>query len=114
MRAELIIIDPQNDFCDSKGSLYVTGADQDSIRLATMINRISKKLYDIHVTLDTHHFIDVAHPKFWVNSKQEHLKPFTLISHEDVMNGICTPYNPSLIHRMAEYTKKLKDNNRIR
>lgn len=33
MKIELLIIDPQNDFCDSNESLYVIGADKDMERL---------------------------------------------------------------------------------
>ena len=33
----LIIVDPQNDFCDKNGSLYVDGADDDMNRLAAMV-----------------------------------------------------------------------------
>ena len=60
MNIQLLIIDPQNDFCDPKGSLFVPGADGDMTRLATMIDRISPKLADIHVTLDSHHLVDIA------------------------------------------------------
>ena len=40
-QVHLLIIDPQNDFCSpDKGSLFVPGADQDMLRLATMVDRI--------------------------------------------------------------------------
>jgi nicotinamidase/pyrazinamidase len=62
-KIHLIVIDPQNDFCDAKnGSLYVKGADKDMERLSAMVNRIPEKLYDITTTLDSHHTIHVAHP----------------------------------------------------
>ena len=65
-RIELLIIDPQVDFCDpNRGALYVPGAEQDMKRLAKMIGRLRDKLADVHVTLDSHHFIHIAHPIFW-------------------------------------------------
>ena len=64
MQVELLIIDPQVDFCDPAGALYVTGADGDITRLARMVRRLAPKLDDIHVTLDSHHFVDVAHSDF--------------------------------------------------
>ena len=43
MDVRLIGIDWQNDFCDPKGSLFVPGADEDTIRCATMVKRLGKK-----------------------------------------------------------------------
>ena len=68
-KVDFLIIDAQNDFCDPKGNLFVTGADKDSVRLADVIKRMKKQINDIHATLDTHHLIDIAHPIFWVDSK---------------------------------------------
>lgn len=63
MKVHLVIIDPQIDFMDSKGSaLPVPGANADMNRLAAMIGRVGNKLEDIHVTLDSHRIIDIAHP----------------------------------------------------
>ena len=62
MRIELLIIDPQNDFCDPSGALYVPGADKDMDNVADFILAKKDKLDDIHATLDSHHFIDIAHP----------------------------------------------------
>ena len=104
----LVVIDPQVDFCDPKGNLYVAGADKDMGRLAKMIDRISSKLEDIHVTLDSHHFVDVAHPIFWKAADGSHPKPFTIISSSDVKNGVWTPTKPSLTKRMTEYVEALE------
>lgn len=71
MQVELIVIDPQNDFCvadngkGSKGTLVVPGADKDMARTAAMIRRLGGKLDDIHVTLDSHRPIDISHPSWW-------------------------------------------------
>ena len=68
-KVELLIIDPQVDFCDPKvGALYVPGAEHDMNRLAAMIRRLNNKIDDIHVTLDSHHLIHIAHPIFWKDS----------------------------------------------
>lgn len=112
MNVQLLVIDPQNDFCDPKGSLFVTGADQDSARLATMINRLSKKIDDVNVTLDSHRTVDVAHPIMYVNSNGKHPDPFTIISHQDLVSGVWTTTNPSFRQRMVDYTKSLEDGSR--
>ncbi len=113
MDLRILIIDPQNDFCDPKGALYVTGADGDMVRLASMIRRLKDKINDIHVTLDTHHFVDVAHPIYWVDSNGNHPEPLkTIISLEDIENGKWRTTSPKLQKRALDYVKSLKANKR--
>lgn len=108
MKAHLFIIDPQVDFCDPNGNLFVTGADEDSKRLADMIFRVGDKLYDIHCTLDTHHVIQVFHPSFWVSPLMENPTPFTVITSDDVKNAVWTPVIPGQIQRMIDYVEALE------
>lgn len=108
----LLIIDPQWDFCDPNGALSVPGADEDMKRLATFVNTHVDRLSKIHVTLDSHHAIDVGHPCFWVNSAGDNPAPFTLISADDVKNGTWTPKLPSLKQKMVDYTSGLEANGR--
>ena len=112
MDIRLLIIDPQNDFCDPNGSLFVPGADQDMERLSTMLDRTKDKLSDIHITLDSHRYVDVAHPIFWVDSEGKNPDPFTLISVDGVKNGVWKPKNPQFQSRMMDYVKSLDNNNR--
>ena len=52
MKARLLIIDPQNDFCDIPGAaLPVAGANADMTRLAALMKQARDKLGDITVTL---------------------------------------------------------------
>lgn len=76
MKLGLFVIDPQNDFCDQTGSLFVPGADKDMERLSTMIARLGNKLKSIFVTMDSHHIFDVAHPSFWVDRNLDHPQPY--------------------------------------
>ena len=113
MDLRILIIDPQNDFCDPRGTLPVPGADRDMVRLAEMIRRLKGKISDIHVTLDTHHYVDIAHPIFWVDSEGRHPDPLiTIISVDDVENGVWRTTNPQLQKRALEYVKSLRDNSR--
>jgi nicotinamidase-related amidase len=120
-RVEFLIIDPQNSFCHpQEGELYVPGAEKDMEKLSVLIEKLLHAIDDIHVTLDTHHELDVAHPIFWVNSKGEHPEPFTLISKQDVIDGVWMPFNPklscspygTLLDRMIDYVTKLEDGSR--
>ncbi len=108
MRVELLVIDPQKDFCDPSGALYVDGADQDMNRLSDMVNRIQGKINDIHATLDSHHFIDCAHPVFWKGTNGKHPDPFTIISATDVRDGVWTTTQPGLHTRMLQYVEALE------
>jgi len=127
MRIHAIIVDPQNDFCDPKGTLFVTGGDKDMSRVAQMINRIGPKLDDIHVTLDSHRLIDISHPKWWKRvGDGMPPAPFTILGLDgkrivkiDFSGGSPVPtseeyttYLPSFLNRSREYLKLLADTKR--
>jgi nicotinamidase/pyrazinamidase len=120
MRMDLIVIDPQMDFCVpdgtfpniKTGALLVDGAYDDMKRLAGFIRKNAHKLSDIHVTLDSHHLVDVAHPLFWKDTHGKHPSPFTVISASDIEKGVWTPSVPSLFKRMVEYAKTLESSGR--
>lgn len=111
-KLHLVIIDPQRDFCDPAGALAVQGADQDMKRLAALIDRIGPRLFDIHCTLDTHHFFDISHPVFWVDSFGNHPAPFTIITRADVENGAWRTTNPGFQDHGLKYVGKLEANKR--
>lgn len=105
----LLIIDPQNDFCDIDGAaLAVPGANEDLERVAILIDRIGHKLEDIHVTMDSHRLVDITHPAWWMDQNGERPVPFILISADDIKNGIWTTRNPSFRQRTLEYAKQLE------
>src|SRR6266496_2589339 len=112
-RIELLIIDPQVDFCDPQhGALYVPGAEHDMKRLTAMIRRLRNQLDDIHVTLDSHHSIHIAHPIFWKDSRGNHPPLFTSIRSMDVEEGVWTPTVPGLYRRARDDVHKLDQNGR--
>jgi nicotinamidase-related amidase len=113
MKTHLIIVDPQNDFCDpQRGSLYVTGAEKDMQALAGFIDRRGDLLDEIHVTLDSHHTLHIAHPIFWKNSQGQHPTPFTTITRADVEAVRWMTSNPSWMERGLAYVRALEKNNR--
>lgn len=112
LKTELLIIDPQNDFCDPKGSLYVNGANDDIKRLADFIKKNKAKLFDVHVTLDSHHVFQVFHPLFWKDTNGKHPAPFTRITQDDIEKGVWTPSIPAMRDRMIAYEKALTANGR--
>ncbi len=112
MKAHLLVIDPQQDFCSPKGSLFVQGADKDMSRLALMVKRLSGKLNDIHVTLDSHRKVDISHPMWWRDSSGKHPSPFTMISVSDMVNGLWTTTQPGAYKRSLAYLKALETGKR--
>lgn len=108
----LLVIDPQNDFCDPNGSLYVKGAEGDIARLAKMTERLQNKIADIHVTLDSHRKVDVSHPMWWKDSSGKHPSPFTMISAADLADGRWTTTQPGAFTRSLTYLRALETGKR--
>lgn len=80
MGSALLIIDPQNDFCDTAGSLYVPNADKDMTNLAEWIGNNKKDISHILVTGDCHPVKAIFHPIGFENPMGKHPAPFTQIS----------------------------------
>ena len=116
MKIDLLIIDPQNDFCDPKGSLHVPGADTDMVRLSQMILGGKEKLDHLRVTLDSHHLIHIAHPIWWIDKEGKHPNPYTQIQLSDVTANGTQPLwratNPHLHKQSIEYIEQLAKNAR--
>lgn len=112
LKIDLVIIDPQNDFCNPNGSLYVPGAEEDAKRLSGLVHRLRGKLNDIHVTLDSHRKVDISHPMWWKNSAGASPAPFTVISAKDVEAGTWTTSQPSAYKRSLKYLRDLETGGR--
>jgi nicotinamidase/pyrazinamidase len=109
MSTALLVIDPQVDFCcPVRSSVFVPGAERDMQRLAQMIRQHRDEIDAIHVTLDTHHVVDIAHPIFWTDSAGSHPEPFTLISAEDVESGRWRAARPEMQPRALAYVRALE------
>lgn len=117
-KASLLIIDPQNDFCDipfpvsnkNKPALPVKGAFDDMSRLSQVVSLVN--FQNIFVTMDTHANYDIAHPSWWTNEKGDAPSPFTLISFEDVQNRVWFPVDHKNFSHALDYTLSLKKNQR--
>lgn len=108
LKTALLVIDPQRDFCDKSGSLYVNGAEKDIDRLAAMVQRLGTKITTIAVTLDSHRQVDISHPLWWKDGAGNHPTPFTLITAADVADSRYTTTQPSALRRSLEYLRALE------
>lgn len=101
-RAHLLVIDPQNDFCDLPAdwcppdpvgarrlapALAVAGAHQDMLRLAAWLDAHRERIDRVTVTMDHHHRLDIAHPGFWRKPDGAVVAPFTPVTAADLAEG---------------------------
>lgn len=115
MTAKLLIIDPQNDFCDIPGAaLPVPGADRDMHRLAAFMSKAGAQLSDLIVTLDSHASIGIERTSFWVTQAAEPVTPFTQITEQQVRDGLYRPRDASLTTDVIAYLHGLERGGRYR
>ncbi len=87
----ILIIDPQYDFCNPAGALYVEGANADMKRLADWIKSNKSEIDHIVVTADSHPVNDISHPSFWKDKSGKFPDPFTPITAHEIREGKWTP-----------------------
>ncbi|MGN6456606.1 MAG: cysteine hydrolase [Achromobacter mucicolens] len=119
----LLIVDPQNDFCDLPDSyrptdpltgssvepaLPIAGAHADMQRLARFIDATAHALSSITVTLDSHHRLDIAHPTFWRMGNGDPVPPFTPITAAQLRAGEFVPRHDDDVPRTLNYLDELK------
>jgi len=116
-RTHLLIVDPQNDFCDlpaarrpagTAPALPVPGADADLRRLAEWIERHAEAIDAITLTLDTHQRVDIAHPTFWQRGDGAAVAPFTEITARQLRAGEFEPRDPAARPRALAYLDALE------
>lgn len=119
----LLIVDPQNDFCDLpdsyrptdpltgsavKPALPIAGAHADMQRLARFIDATAHALSSITVTLDSHHRLDIAHPTFWRTGSGDPVPPFTPITAAQLRAGEFVPRHEDDVPRTLNYLDELE------
>ncbi|MBQ1761306.1 MAG: isochorismatase family protein [Aquincola sp.] len=92
MRTQLLVIDPQNDFCDIAGAaLPVAGAGADLQRLAAFIAHAAGHLNGITVKLESHPSVAIERTTFWQQADDRAVAEFTWLTAEVVRSGHCLP-----------------------
>jgi len=108
-RNALFIVDPQVDFHEG-GSLAVPGASKDSDKIANLIR--TKNFDNIMVTLDTHQYVDIGHPIWWMSEQKEQPQPFTTITAKDMEQKKWMTARPEDSEWTLGYLYQLEKNNR--
>lgn len=120
----LLVIDPQNDFCDLPSNylpsnpliegevqtpqLAVPGAHADMLRLADFIRRGMSGLTGVSITLDSHHRVGIERPAMWMNADGSPMQPFTEVKVEDVRAGKYLPRRFQDTARVLAYLDALQ------
>jgi len=113
----LLLIDPQNDFCDlppawcppgEAPALPVAGAHADLQRVAALIDAAGTRLDAITVTLDSHLRLDIAHPGFWQTGGGAPVPPFTAITAAQLRAGDFRPRDASALPQALAYVDELE------
>lgn len=111
-KIHLVGIDPQNDFTIPGAPLYVKGAENDMNALAKFIAKYGDDFEDIHITLDSHHEMHIAHGNMWRDKHGNQPGPFTVITVDDMENGTWLPYHDALFTKFKDYLVNLKTGGR--
>jgi nicotinamidase-related amidase len=113
----LLLIDPQNDFCDlppalcppgEAPALPVAGAHADLQRVAALIDTAGARLDAITVTLDSHLRLDIAHPGFWQTGGGAPVPPFRPITAAQVRAGDYRPRDAAALPQVLAYLDELQ------
>ncbi|MBR2105315.1 MAG: isochorismatase family protein [Bacteroidales bacterium] len=104
----LLIIDPQNDFCDAKGALYVPNAEKDISNLVNLLDKHGDKIDEVILTADDHIPYDIAHPAFWVDKDGNPPAPFTTITSKDIREGKYSAVAADDLAIATEYIEELE------
>lgn len=115
MEATLLLIDPQNDFCDIEGaSLPVAGADADMHRVARFIRASRDSLRDVVVTLDSHATVSIERTTFWKQRDGSDVAPFTEITEQAVSESRYLPRDEQLRSEVLSYLHALEARGKYR
>lgn len=118
---KLLLIDPQNDFCDlpegmlpklggvnseplrvaHSPALAVVGANDDMLRTAGFIRAVGASLHSITVTLDSHPFVAIERTTFWLDAYGKEVAPYTKITSASVIAGQFTPIHGERIEPIS-------------
>jgi len=115
MSTRLLIIDPQNDFCDIAGAaLPVSGAQADLTRLQAFLRSARDRVDEVIVTLDSHPTVAIERPTFWRTRDGSEVSAFTEITAAEVQAGKYAPRESSLTEDVLSYLHALEAGGRYR
>lgn len=107
---KLLLIDPQNDFCDQEAAaLPVPGACADLTRLSEWMGRMESVLDDIIVTFDSHPSVAIERTSFWQDAEGRAVAPYTFVRLDDVVGGNIVPRQPKYRDAVIDFLRRLSE-----
>lgn len=114
IKSNMAEIDIQGNIIPYEPTLSVPNSWNDILRVSNFISVNKNHISKIILTLDTHESFDLAHSLFWKDQNGNEPAPFTLISHQDIIDGTWTPKQANLKQKMLDYTRKLEENGQLK
>lgn len=84
------------------------GAVEDNVRLCEFIYRNLGQITEIALTMDTHTAAQIFHSVFWIDADGEHPPAMTMISPEQVEQGVWR-VNPAIAVNLGQEYQQLQD-----
>jgi nicotinamidase-related amidase len=110
----LLAVDVQNTFCTPGFELFVPGAPDDNRRLCEFVYRNLGAITQIVPTLDTHRALQVFHASWLVDAEGRHPAPYTVVSVQDVEDGVWRAADPAEHEGLIDYVRALEAGGRYR
>ena len=88
--------------------------DQDAERIKKLLSEHSAEITSVHVTLDSHQRMHIAHGVFWQDDAGRPPDPFTLISVQDVESGKWRTVNEADQEPALAYVQALEKEGRFK
>lgn len=110
-RTALLLIDMQVDFIHEDGALSVPGAIADTRRTVEWIYANVGQITTIFASLDSHLPLQIFSPSWWINAAEQAPHPYTVITAQQVKDGIWRPlyeenWSREYVIRLEEESKK--------
>jgi len=113
-RLGLLLVDCQNTFCTPGFELFVPGAPEDHRRLCGFVYRNLGAITQIVPTLDSHQALQVFHSAWLVDENGRNPPPYTVVSVQDVEDGVWRATDPAEQQNLLEYVQALQSGGRYR
>lgn len=110
-RTAVLLIDMQVDFIHEDGALSVPGAIADTRRTIEWIYANVGQITTIFASLDSHLPLQIFSPSWWVNAEGQAPQPYTVITAQQVIDGMWQPlyevdWSREYVIKLEEQSKK--------
>ena len=86
---------------------------QDALRVGKLLTDHASEIDSVHVTLDSHQRMHIAHGVFWEDAAGNSPAPFTVISRHDVASGKWRAVREVHRERALNYVEQLEQNGKF-